>query len=152
VLKHWLLSRRFLRNRQRRNGFWAVDRLLRNFGGVFRLDGNLDSSGKVELVRLHLKKCLKNRFIVDRANEARTQCFAQGIGNGSKIARGRCLMYACSQFLNGLTRSTLHGSPELETFPDDETGWMKMHLHERHDLIHCKIVDFPRRGFLCSKV
>jgi len=57
VLKHWL-SRRFLRNLQHRNGFGAVDRLLRNLGGVFCLDGNLDSSGEVEVVRLHLKKCL----------------------------------------------------------------------------------------------
>jgi len=53
---HWLLSRWFLRNRQRLNGFWAVDRFLCNFGGVFHLDGNLDSSCEVELVRLHLKK------------------------------------------------------------------------------------------------
>ena len=56
ALKHWLLSGPFLRDRQRRNGFWAVDRLLRNFGGVFRLDGNLDSSGKVELVRIFILK------------------------------------------------------------------------------------------------
>jgi len=30
-------------------------------------------------------------------------------------------------------------------------GWIK-HLHVHHDLIHRKIVDFPRRRLLCSKV
>jgi len=54
--------------------------------------------------------------------------------------------------LNGLPGSTQHGNPELEAFPDDETGWIKLHLHVRHDLIHRQIVDFPRRCFLCSKI
>ena len=63
------------------------------------------------------------------------------------------LLDVCVQPALGWTPgSTLHGSPELKTFPDDETGRIKLHLHVRHDLIHRKIVDFPRRRFLCSKV
>jgi len=73
-------------------------------------------------------------------------------GGQWKRNRTWLLLDVCSQLLNGLPRSTLHGSPELETLPDDETGWIKLHLHVRHDLIHRRIVDFLRRRFLCSKV
>ena len=34
-----------------------------------------------------------------------------------------------AQLLNGLPGSTLHGSPEPETFPDDETVWIKLHAY-----------------------
>ena len=147
-LKYWFLVRWFLRNRQRRNGFWAVDVSVGTLAASSVCMATWIAAWKSSSSATILKSALRSASLFTEQMKRVHNASSKGSAMEAKShVAAAWRMRAASSWMDSPGRRCMVVHPVLETFPDDETHWIKLHLHVRHDLIHCKIVDFPWRRF-----